>query len=262
MVHPRVTNLDYEISRGLLPGHTHILKFGRNTNLDTDIPTDLWDLLTQAIWLAPTQARIHNVASTSTSDDGDPAGVGAQTIEMLGLTSWDSLPVIETVVMDGTSDKATANAYVIIHRMQVLTWGSSGPNVGTITATAVTDGTITAQISPAVGQTQMAILGVPSVQQAYLTGFYASMLRAAATATIDVNLLVNIIPDTQLAGFSTRQTVAIAADGSSHYYHPFSPYMRIDGPAIIKLQMTSGALNQDGFGGFDVILVKNNITST
>lgn len=240
---------------GSITGLATVNKFGRSTNVDNGIATDIWDKADQAIWIAPTAARIHNIKSSSASDDGAPVGVGARTIRVFGLTDWDTAEVSEDITLNGTADVATANEYVIIHRMIVLTNGPTSINVGTITATAVTDATVTAQINPGEGQTQMAIYGVPSVQNAYMTQYYASFNKSAgATGAADLSLDVNPDPDIELPAFGVKHTSAMMTTGSSWFAHPFLPKFKIPGPAIIKLQGVGSANDLDISAGFDLIL--------
>lgn len=251
-----------EVPRGTISGFVSVNKFGRSTDVDAAIDTDIWDRANatdgQTIWTAPTTARTHQIASSSASDDGNPTGVGLRTLRLYGLTDWSTKEVFEDVTMDGTTNVATVNQYVIIHRMQGLTWGASGPNVGTITATADTDATITAQINAGEGQTQMAIYGWPSTQSLYLLQFYLSSNSGSpAGARIDGKILVNPIPDQELVAFLTKSTVATIDDGTSHFSHIFIPYSRFDGPGIIKMQASSSSNNSDVSSGFDLILVDN-----
>jgi hypothetical protein len=261
MVHPRVTNLDLEIPRGLLPGHTSVAKFGRNSNLDSGIPTDIWNLITQPIWLPPTQARLHTIVSTSGNDAA--AGTGARTIAVSGLTDWDTAETVELVTMTGVAGVTTDNAYVIIHRMAVVTAGASGPNVGVITATAQTDATVTAQIDAGAGQTQMAIYGIPSVQTAFMPSYGASFNKSGGAAgAIDLTLLVNPIPGSSLASFLVKSTHGLVSTATSHMQHRYCPYFTIPGPAIIKMQGVASAADLDCSADFDLILVDNKITSS
>lgn len=243
---------------GQVAGYSGVNKFGRAKKADSGTDTDIWDranaAAAQTIWTAPTQARTHQIASTSASDDGDPAGVGAQTLRIYGLTGWGADEVSEVITMNGTTDVPTANQYVIIHRKKVLTWGASGPNVGVITATADADGTVTAQINAGEGQTQMAVYGVPSTKIAYITSYYASAIKANQAVSASIKLLVNPTPDAQLGGFITKNTVGILTDGSTYIAHQFNPYNRIEGPAIIKVQVNASANSTDVSGGFDLIL--------
>lgn len=253
-------DLFLEISRGTIPQFQTVNKFGRAVSGVQTSDTDIWDRAdatpTQQIWTAPTVARTHQIVSTSTNDAS--AGTGARTIKIFGLTDWNSKEVSETFTMNGTTNVPTANKYVIIHRMQVLTKGGTSTNVGTITATADDDGSVTAAILPSSGQTQMAIYGIPSIQKAYITDLQGSINKSSgSTATINFSLKVNPEPDAELTNFLTKYTLGVQSNGSSHFEHTFRPYNRIDGPAIIKMQGVASALDVEGSAGFDLILVDN-----
>jgi hypothetical protein len=235
-------------------------KFGRAIDGVQTSATDLWEradsAATQSIWTAPTTARTHAIVSSSANDDGDPAGTGARTLRIYGLTSWTTAETSEDITLNGVGSVNTSNSYVIIHRMQVLTKGASGPNVGTITATAAVDGTITATILPGAGQTQMAIYGIPSVKTAYMTGYYTALQESAAAAalTVDLRLLVNPNPDAELLSFLIKHTLGLTSTGTTYFRHDFKPYFKITGPAIIKLDGIASAADTDVSGGFDLIL--------
>lgn len=225
--------------------------------------TDIWDLAdatpTQQIWVAPTQARIHTITSTSTSDDSN-SGVGARTIRIYGLTSWDTAEVSEVVSMDGNGSNAvqTANAYVIIHRMRVVTCGNTGPNVGTITATANTDNTITAVIRPTIGSTAMAIYGWPSTQTLLVSQISASLMQAASQARdARLRLFHNTDPGTSPSLYIEKDVRGLQSNGTSSDTWPYLPYLPLPGPGILKLNAIGSAADLDMTGSFDAILVNN-----
>jgi len=256
-----VSNTDpaLEIAEGDLTGHYPVNKFGKSENIDNGIPTDIWDAAAQPIWLAPTAARIHAIVSTSDVDGktGAPTAAGARTVQVYGLVDWDTAETSEVVTLDGTTPVNTANSYVIIHRMKVLTSGASGPNVGTISATAAVDATITAYIQIGVGQTLMAIYGIPSTQKAYMTGFYCSLERASPVGadiegTVLYSMDVENTPTIFLVKHVWTQTV-----GGADMGHHWNPYKQFPGPGIIKLQGSSDANNTIADAGFDLILVDN-----
>jgi hypothetical protein len=232
-------------------------KFGRNIDIDASATADIWDGGhtgdESLIWVAPTQARTHDITSSSASDDGSNGGVGARTIRIYGLTGWSTAEVSEDITMNGTANVATSNAYVCLHRMKVLTKGATNVNAGVITATAQTDGTVTAQIRAGEGQTQMAILGIPSTQTAYMTQLYGNTNNNNARFT----LLFNPEPDSELLNFLVKHTWSVLAGGTSSYIHPFNPPKVFEGPGIIKVQGYSGAANTDVSAGFDLIVVNN-----
>lgn len=243
----------FEVSRGMVPYHTYVDKYGRNRDVDTG-GEDIWDL--GATWVAPTTSRTHSLASTSTDDTA--AGVGGKTLQISGLTDWDTAEISETVTLNGTSAVNTANTYVIIHRMKMLTWGTSGPNVGVITATAQTDATVTAQIAAGRGQTEMAILGVPSVQTAHIINYYASFNKSGGVAGgVDIDLSLNPIPSSVLTGFLVKHTQGLISTGTSAFNHEFGVPEKYSGPFILKMSADTSADNFDISAGFDLVLVTN-----
>jgi len=250
------------VARGLSEGKTCINKFGRSTNVDSGIATDIWDNATasddQAIWTAPTQARTHTIFSTSLSDDGDTATDGARTLRISGLTSWNAKETSETVTMNGTGGVTTVNSYVIIHRASVLTSGALGPNAGDIAITADTDGTRTALIRAGEGQTQMAIYGIPSTQSLYITRFYGNVNKSGgASGAVDVKMLVNPEPGDNANTFLTKHTFGLITTGTSALTINYTVPKVVTGPAIIKIQASGSAADLDVSAGFDALVIDN-----
>lgn len=231
---------------------TTVNKFGRNTNVDSNTDTDIWDLTTQPIWLAPKSSLPHSIVSTDAETNG------AATVQIYGLREWDGVESSEVVTLTGATPVNTVRSYVIIHRMKMITWGTLGPNIGTITATTVGQAggeTITAQINPGEGQTQMSVYGIGSRHYAWMTGYYASIQKAIAGAQAStVKLLINTIPQTITTGFVTKHIQNVGTVGSSYMKHDFNPYFRISGPAIIKMQGNGSGNDLDVSAGFDLIL--------
>ncbi len=260
-------DLMLEIPAGNISGQSSVNKFGRaQAGIQTTL-TDIWDRAdatpTQQIWTAPTQARLHNIASSDAADDGTPeaAGAGAQAVRVSGLTDWDTNEVSETVVLNGTGNVETSNAYVIIHRMKIIQVGSTYEiNVGIITATAQTDNTVTAQINIGNGQTEMAIYGIPSTQTAYMTEFDVNAHNTGNPSTVvetDYDMVINEQPNITLDVFLKKANVGMIASGSSAFSKVYNPYFKIVGPAIIKFQATSTLADTEGVAEFDLILVDN-----
>ena len=218
------TDYGLEVARGNVPGMSKVNKFGRCTDVDSGVDTDIADMTsgTSATWVAPTAARVHAIVSTSTSDT-NTAGAGARTVQVYGLTSWTAVETSEVIELDGTTPVNTTNSYVIIHRMKVLTKGATNVNVGVITATAATDSTVTAQINAGEGQTQMAVYGIPSGVTAYMTRYYASAIKGALSISVSISLLANPEPDSELTNFLVKHTQGLATDGSNYIRHEFDP---------------------------------------
>lgn len=248
------TDFNLDVARGLVSGQEGVNKFGRNPSIAAATREDLWTA--GGLWVPPTTARLHDIASTDVNDDGSPVGTGARTIRVFGLTAWGTAEVSEDIIMDGTTNVPTVNSYVIIHRMIVLTVGSTGGNVGVISATAQTDATVTAEIAATNNQTQMAIYGIPSTQTLYLTGFDAS-IGSGTTDDIDAYLSVNFQPDVALNAFRQLHRGGMVLAGTSEHKQKYSPYQPIPGPAIIKMQAIAVAAASLAEGSFDGFLVDN-----
>ena len=251
-------NTSLDSSLGNIPGVDPLGKFGAATNGIQTTATDIWDRAdatpTQPIWLAPTQARVHNIVSTSANDTA--AGTGANTIRVYGLTSWTTEEVSEDLTMNGVTNVPTTNSYVIIHRMKCLTWGSAGPNVGVITATAVTDATVTAQINVGWGQTEMAIYGIPSGKRLKITKWrYGMNKTSGVSADAKFFMLYNPIPDSVTTGFITKDVNSVQSTGVNTMELTYDPPKSFDGPGIIKIQATASVNDIDGDSSFDGYVV-------
>ncbi len=259
-VYPR-PNIDpaLQAAMGKTPGHTTINKFGRTEIIASSAIADIWDNGNTGetlIWIAPTAARTHTIASTDANDTS--GGTGARTVKIYGLTSWSTAEVNETVTMNTSSPPVTSNSYVIIHRMHVVTKGGTNVNIGVITATAADDGTVTAQINAGKGQTQMVIYGIPSTQTLYLGRLYGNINKSAGTTgPADLTLLVNPEPNVERTNFLVRHTFGLITTGTSALSIPFAYSKVIAGPALIKVQAVSGANSLDISAGFDGVVVTN-----
>lgn len=245
----------FDISAGLIIGLSGINKFGRNTDIGITEET-MWS--EGGVWIPPTQARIHQLVSTDAGDDGDPAGVGARVVRIWGLTSWSdgSRETFEDVVMNGTTDVPTINSYVIIHRMLVVQHGNTANNVGAITATADTDATVTAAILPVVGQTEMAVYGIPEGQTAFITKYNVGV-RLKKAASFDASLKVELAPAGPVVSAQVKHNLSGNSVGTSNVEYEFKPYARFQGPCIVSVAATADSVGVELTGGFDLIVAIN-----
>lgn len=239
---------------GLIPitqgGHAQIDPIqqpGRNAAISTALE-DIWD--GGGVWVAPTVTRIHDIVSTDANDT--LAGTGAQTVEVKGLdTDWE--PQSETVNMAGAVDSPTLKSYLHVYQLTAKTFGSGAVNAGTITATAQTDATVTAQMTIGLNYSQSAIFPVRAGYTAHVLHLFFSRLRLLATVNLDVRLLAQ--PDG--GGFEVRWTGGITNASSSGLQQEFKPPLVFPEKTIIKLDAISSAASADVSAGFGVLLVKN-----
>jgi hypothetical protein len=258
-VNPVPNDFALEVPRGNVSGIASVNKFGRAPTGVQTTATDIWDRAdatpTQSIWLAPTAARIHTIASSSANDT--TGGTGANAVQIFYLPDWGTPEQSEIVEGNLNAGIAMANAAVIIHRMRVIPQGTSTTvNAGTITATAASDATVTAQINIGEGQTQMAIYGIPSTQNLYLTGYYGTINKAqGAAASINYSFLVNPSPNTNTVVYLIKNTRGLQSTGKSGDTWPWRPYFKVSGPAIVKVQGLANAADVEASAGFDGYLV-------
>ena len=163
-----------QVALGQFPRYQSNNKFGFNNAVGTS-QEEIWNVGGIEAYLST--AETMNIVSTSTNDDGSPVGTGARTLTISGLNN-DWLLVQETITLNGQTNVLTTNAYLRVFRMVVNTAGSTGSNVGTITATASTAATVHAQISPTDNQTLKINFSVPANKYALIT--YAELGTAKA----------------------------------------------------------------------------------
>lgn len=248
------------ISRGYASGLTGVNKFGRNPDCDpaasaTAVPVgrDVWDLgiAGAAAWVPPTAARVHQLSSSDDEDGGAGTDTGALTIRVYGLDE-DFLLQSETVTLAGTANAATANAYTMIYRMECLTFGSSGRNLGDIDATADVDGTVTARVSADMSQTLMAIYQVPAGKTGYVTGWYGHIYKQGGAAQIADVILMSKRTG---AGWRVRDLGVASTGGQDGFQRRYMPYKHLAEKELVKIAADPSAAAQDIGAGFDMILV-------
>jgi hypothetical protein len=129
-----------QIARNQIQGHSDVLVFGYNPDLDTS---------EESIWPNggtvphPTVASVLKISSTSASDTSD--GTGARTVVISGLDG-DFNTVTETVILNGQTAVNTTNSYLYVNQFYVASLGSGTSNAGDINAGT---GTVTSGV-PAV----------------------------------------------------------------------------------------------------------------
>lgn len=169
----RPTDFKYESALGRRQGYTTWNKFGFNTDIDIGTET-IWS--TGGSFTRMSTARTLSIVSTSTDDDGSPAGIGANSVVVYGVdANWKAQTVI--VTLNGTTPVVTTETWLGVNRIAVYLAGSSGANVGVITATATTDLTIQAEVPAGVGTTQHAIYFVQADHQAIMDWLYITLVK-------------------------------------------------------------------------------------
>ena len=233
------------ISEGLVPGHSLMLKFGRNPDIDTGAAEDVWE--GGGTYPFQSTAKSLEVLSDSTSDTS--TGVGARTITLIGLDSSLNEQT-QVITMNGTTAVAITGTWLRVHRCSVTTAGTSAVNVGTLTVRIAGGGTTLLVVGAGNGQTLMAVYTIPTGYTGYMMKYYVSANAGATAPQIDLKLYTRSA--TGIINLKHQQ----ALNGGS-FAHEFGAPFRIPEKNDIYLNATTSVNNTDVCGGFDLVIMKN-----
>lgn len=119
----------------------------------------IWSSATR--YVVPTGAETLNIVSDSGDDDGDPAGIGAQRVRVIGLGAALE-PISEIVVLNGVGNVLTNLAYRAVNSLVLTAAGSTHANVGTLLATQSVSGLVLNCIGPALSLSRSCLFTVPA----------------------------------------------------------------------------------------------------
>jgi len=158
---------ELQVSRGQIPYHKTLFKFGSNPTVDASLET-VWS--EGGIYAYPSAAIVMKVSSSSNNDTG--SGTGAQTVLVSGLDA-NYNEISETVTLNGQTAVLTTNSFIRVFRSFVVTAGSGATAagdiyIGTGTVTAGVPATVYAKIPLGANQTLMAVWTVPAGYTAYM----------------------------------------------------------------------------------------------
>jgi len=166
-------NADYqdpylEISKGNVPGHLRVHKFGHNEALSTNFET-IWS--GSVIYTYPAAATIMNISS---SDVDDLAGdTGAWNVTIYGLDAGYDF-INETLQLNGQNPVSTTLQYLRVYRMVTRKSGATGYNegiiyLGTGAVVAGAPANKYSIIDANYGQTMQTMFTIPDGYTGYLT---------------------------------------------------------------------------------------------
>jgi len=149
----RPTKFEYEVALGRRQGATTWNLFGFNG--DVDIGTEVLGAQGGTFTFL-TAASTLTIVSSSTDDDGSPAGTGANSLVIYGIDA-NRVSQIEVITLNGTTPVVTTTTWLGVNRAAIYLAGSTYNNVGNITITATTGGSVQAYIPATKGSTQQLI---------------------------------------------------------------------------------------------------------
>lgn len=170
----RTTNYNSEVALGRRQWCSLWNKFWYNGNVSTAAPEVL-----ASFWgtFSPlTTATTLTIVSTSTNDDGDPAGTWCNSIVIYWLDE-NRDEAIEVVTLNGTTNVVTTSEWLGINRVAMFLCWSGQTNAWTITITATTWGSTMAEMPAWDGVTQQCIFHVPRNHQFIMEWLRINSLR-------------------------------------------------------------------------------------
>ena len=245
-------------TRGLIKWQT----FGQNNDVDTATdPEQIWDYSGAATWVSPTQARVHNIVSGHADDDGTPyaTGNGAHYVWVYGISANGDM-VKEVVKLNGVAAVATTFEYTCVNRLTAhREFGSSlAQNVGEITATAATDGTVTRSIAAGAGQSLAAVFQTPRGHTSWLTRCFASMQKKTGTSA---DIVLHVMNHRSYV-WNTIMVRGLISDGSSYFDEVLQSPHTISELSYIKMEAEVSADNTDIAGGWALTMRNDNKPKT
>jgi hypothetical protein len=238
-----------QVSRGQIQGHSTVIVFGYNPDVDTSEETVWPDGGTIP---HPTSASVLKISSSSADDAS--AGTGARTVYIEGVDG-DYAVVSETVTLNGQTAVNTTNSYLYVNSFYVATVGSGGSNAGNINAGT---GTVTAGV-PAVLYDIIAAgynnrttghYCVPAGYTGYMTEGLLSAGQASGSTSV-TGFLKQHGPDNIL------RVGAVATVNNSAAVFQFEQPYTIPEKNCVGATALGSAANNAVSSYFNIILIKN-----
>lgn len=171
----RPTNYTEEVALGRRQGASTWNKFGYNNDVDVATSPEVIAAYGGTFQYVTTGETL-TIVSSSTADDGDPAGTGANSIIIYGVDeNWDRQT--EVVTLNGTTNVVTSTSWIGINRISVYLAGSGKKNAGNITATFTSSGYTAAYMPAGQSTTQQIVFYVPQKHQYLATWLYFNAIK-------------------------------------------------------------------------------------
>jgi len=217
-----------QVALGLVPNARIERVFGEG-----NLTTSYLPIATALVYPTPTAAVSLEIVSSSASDTA--AGVGAQTVTVVGLnSSWQE--VSQTMTMNGVTAVAIPTALLRIHRIYVVTSGAyadsaTASHVGVITVrvagAGATWGIIDTSTGWAAGQSAIGCYTVPTGQTAYVIW---KVINVESSKVVDARFFQRPLADdvtTPYTGIMKQVEREAAAAGESQHMPkaPIGPFV-------------------------------------
>jgi len=227
-----------QVSKGHVPGHTFVQKFGRNQDIGSAEET-IWDA--GGIFPYPSSASVIDIQSTNVNDA--VAGSGAWAVDINGLDeNW--IEQTEQVALAGIATVQTTTTFIRVHRMTIR-----GPNGLQGVLTAEIASTVYSQIINGNNRTLQAAYTIPGDCDGYVI-----FGKVSASSGKDVSILFY----TRMFGevFVVAHAVELF---STNYDYFFKAPPRLPPKMDVEVRGVSSASGTKVSAIFDILLVKRNV---
>ena len=240
-----------ELSKGNIPQHSIINKFGFNLGIDTNTdPETIWSA--GGLYAFPTSASTLKITSNDVDDNGTGT-TGALTIKVQGLdTNYDVIE--EDITLNGQTAVTGSKEFLRVYRAFVTSAGSSEFNEGVITINNSDDSLTLAQIPAEHSQTQMAVYTVPRDHKGFITNISGSILKsggAKKNATLHFYTRANGVA-------RLKQSFSVETDGTTVFNKQFFLPLVLEEKTDVYINVEVDANDTGVFSNFGIILVDQN----
>jgi len=248
----RADDFTLDVSRGVIDGHSGVLKFGRNEAVST-IEEDIWS--PGGIYPFPTAAEAVRVKAGGNAAD-NARGSGAHAVMIEGLDqNWTEAS--EAVTLAGSRAGATTQTrFIRVFRAYVTDVGTyGGNNIGNIDIESTTSLNTLCRIAAGVGQSQMAIYTIPAGKTGYLKRLH---LVTESSANGNFRIWQRKNADDVTAPFSGKRLVFATDNLNRLFQVEYTHYMSFPAKTDIWVSGSVRGGNKTSMAAsFDLILVDN-----
>lgn len=246
----RAVTEEVGIAAGLFSGYSITNKFGTNSDVDTtSTPEDIWEV--GGLYAGFPDTTLETISLVSDASADDVAGTGARQVRITGLDA-NYNQITETVTLSGLTPVSTAAQFRRAHTMQVVSAGSGGVNVGTLTAQhTTTTANVFLSILPGTNQSTCSAFTVPAGYTAYMRALHAA-IRGGNTAAIDGYIWTRAFGQPFRARRPFTASSSFRLDDVIYGGLVFTEKSDL----VLRIYATS-ANNIAVNGGYDLILVQN-----
>jgi len=237
-----------DISKGLIPGHSVVNKFGGNPDVADDTTEDIWDGGGSYPW--PTTVDITHISQLV-----DQAALRSGTIEVQGLdVNWNLVVQTKDLNASNTTTLVALDTPLIrVFRKKVLADVVSDSE---IVSTNAGDTITYSQISIGQNQTLMALYTVPANRTAFMTQYYGTVIDATNKTPTSTKFKLWAADRFNGYEFQLKHALGIP-EGGNKITHEFKPYAKFNQKTDIRINALPLDEGAQIAGGFDLILVEN-----